>query len=563
MICINFGEGDSSSQINNFLAIGTEEYPFNGIIKLVPTSVNTLNIPEAFFDYIYDSAKIISSISAQPSPLVLTRTFNNTGEPVLARHVKHNNEDEAVTWQIQLDRYNSTDNFSVGGFIGEMENDAEIILDVIDNTSCNTYGTDDIGYICGKLDAGSSLTVNSIKSSTGNGDEKQIIDPTNTSYSISTTVGNAGGVVGSMADHSKLILNCAMSNPSASITATGSGNYAGGIVGSNDGGIVVSGIDTNDSPIFSSSEKYSIMNTLVGVEGAGGVFGYYRPYFTSSETAGDVPVFENFEFDASWIEIGGENERLSANGTGSVGGLFGMLVNEIAITEGNPEIFSVPDDGTQNGDDPEIPEPAGESEQTTTYSSGNITIKNAAVYLDHSDANNVTNYGGLIGKYTACDLDGSLEVKDTSVNVAKSVGTYDNFGGAIAVTEGGTGNEELDSLYVKFDTYSVTVASGNNTATSVYGGLIARSTNAFVDAKDVTCNSTYDFYGGGVIGRMDDGVLRLSGTTNLTGGYAKSSDKNYYYEGQIVGGRDSSLVFAEKDWILKRSNACSIDDIGS
>lgn len=52
VVCINFAQSDSSSPINDFLAIGTEECPFNGTIKLVTGSINTLNIPEAFFDYI-------------------------------------------------------------------------------------------------------------------------------------------------------------------------------------------------------------------------------------------------------------------------------------------------------------------------------------------------------------------------------------------------------------------------------------------------------------------------------------------------------------------------------
>lgn len=515
-ICINFGEGDSSSAINNYLAIGTYQCPFNGTIKLVTGSNNTLNIPEAFFDYIYDSATIISETTLQPSPLILTRTMDDSGEPVLARHVRHNNNGETKTWQIQLDSYDSTYNYSVGGFIGEMEDDAQIVLDIIDNTSCSTYGTDDIGYVCGKMGKDSSLTINTITNS-------------NSSYGISTNAGNAGGVVGSMEERAELTLNCSMPNSAASITATGAGNYAGGIVGYNDGGSV-------NAPSFSSSNKYQILNTVSGIAGSGGVYGYYRPTFETNTSTLDI----------SWLQIGtGTSARMSANGTGSVGGLFGVLVNEIKTTEN----------------------------ETIIYSSGAIEVKDnsnnsAVIYLDHSDANNVSNYGGIIGTYTACDLSGTLKVTDVSVNVARSGGSYDNYGGAIGITEGGRGNETLDSLYVKFEDYNVTVASGNSTSASVYGGLVARSANAFIDANDVTCKSTANFYGGGVIGRMEDGVLRLSGTTDLTGGYAQISNA-YYYEGQIVGGRDSSLVFAEYDsdysrqWVLKRSTACSVDDIGS
>ena len=387
VICINFGEGDSSSAINSFLAIGTDNCPFNGTIKLVTSSINTLNIPEAFFDYIYDSATIISETTSQPSPLILTRTMDASGEPVLARHVRHNNNGEAKTWQIQLDSYNSEDNYSVGGFIGEMEDDAQVIIEIIDNTSCNTYGTSDIGYVCGTMGEGSSLTVNSINSA-------------NTGYSVSTANGNAGGVVGSMEEGSELIMKCAISNPSASVTAAGTGKYAGGIVGYNDGGSVLSGNNYNVA-IFSSSNKYQILNNLSGTAGSGGMFGYYRPVLESTVSS----------FDVSWVQIGSSaSSRMTANGSGSVGGLFGVLVNEIKTTE--------------NG--------------ATTYSSGTIEISDksdnsAIVYLDHSDSNTVTNYGGLVGKYTACDLAGTLQVKDVSINVDRTSGNYDNFGGAISL----------------------------------------------------------------------------------------------------------------------------------
>lgn len=548
-ININFGQGASVSAINEFIAIGTEEHPFRGVIKLTTTSNNALSIPEAFFDYISDSATIISDSTGLPTPLILTRTLDETGEPVFARHVIHDNDGEPVSWQVQLNRYapseQNTNNYNVGGFIGEMEEGAKIILDIVDNTTCNTYGINDIGYVCGKMGKNSTLTVNSISSNQKVEEEIVTVSPINVSYSISTTSGNAGGVIGSMEDGARLILNCGVTNSSATIRAAGDGNYAGGIVGYNDGGSVEIGIDGNSVAVFSSSNKYLIQNTLVGVAGAGGIFGYYKPIFTANETTGDLESV----FDISWLQIGtgtGDNQKMIANGTGSVGGLFGVLENEIAtVTPGE-----------------------GDAPATTAYSSGKIIItdysdNSAVIYLDHADSNVVTNYGGLIGKYTACTLSGSLEVTNVTVNVARSNGNYENYGGAIGITEGGNSNDTKDALYVKFDDFNVTVASGNDSSTSVYGGLVARSSNAFIDAKDIAANSANNFYGGGVIGRMDNGVLRLSGTTDLTGGYARSSADNYYYEGQIVGGRDSSIVFAESEWVLKRSNACSVDDIGS
>ena len=523
VINLTFGQGESAGPIYDFIAIGTEECPFNGKVLITSSAYSSYWLPEAFFDYVYDSVEVLDTASGDNATLSFERIMNDSGEPVFARHVWHNNDSDTVTWKVKIEPYEGN-NYNFGGFIGELDDEAKIILEVEDTTSASIYGKDDIGYICGKMGKSSSLTVESISRS-------------DTSYSVETTVGNAGGVVGRMLEGSELILKTSMPNPSASITAAGSGKYAGGIVGYNDGGTVTIGVDSSDEPIFSANSKYSIQNTLVGVDGAGGVFGYYRPSFSSNEKAIDI----------SWLKIGtSASSRMTANGKGSVGGLFGVLENKIASTGGN----------------------------TTTYSSGKIVVtdssdNSAVLYFDHDGVtnnsvnNDVINYGGLIGKYSACDLGGSLEISDISVNVARSgSSSYENYGGGIGITTGGNGNDK-NSLYVKFDDYNVTVASGNGTATSVYGGLVAKSTNAFIDANNVTCNSTGNFYGGGVIGQMENGVLRLSGTTDLTGGYAQISTNNFYNEGQIVGGRDSSLVFAENGWVLKRSTACSVDDIGS
>ena len=532
-INIDFSGTQSNDDIDEFLAIGTEQFPFRGKIILSTTANNKLVLPEAFFDYVYDSVQITDSVNDAPSPLIVTRTIDDTGEPVLARHVLHDSEAVGVVnLQVQLDP-NGENNYSTGGIIGEMDANAKLILDVTDNTSCDIYGTDDIGYICGKMGSGSSLNVRSVTGTK--------------TYSVETANGNAGGVVGSMAEGSVLELGSNMPDPTAAVTANGDGHYAGGIIGYNDGGTVRSAENSGSVPVFSSASKYTVNNELAGTYGSGGVFGYYRPVFQENETTGVIEAL----FDISWLQIGTSGTRMTANGNGSVGGLFGVLVNESAA----------------------------EAEGIVTYSSGDIKIydssdNSAVIYMDHSgntDTNNnndIINYGGVAGRYTACDLDGSLEVKDVSVNVARSgSSSYVNYGGGIGITEGGNGNTE-NSLYVRFDDYRASVVSGNAVSDSVYGGLIARSANAFVDAKNVTLNSTGNFYGGGVIGRMDNGVLRLSGTTDLTGGHVLSSD-NSYYEGQIVGGRDSSLIFAEYDpdnsrkWVLKRSNACAVDDIGS
>ena len=540
-IVLGFGEGNSSDPIPGFIALGTVRHPFKGTILINTSADNTLKIPEAFFDYVYDSVKIVSyTDETTPYDLVFQR-ITTADEPVLARHIRHDSDLQDVNiWKVTIDSYGS-DNYNTSGFIGEIEAGAKLNFEITDNTSMNIANggngeTNDTGYVCGKMGVGSELTISSISGS-------------NTSYSVTASAGHAGGVVGSIETGATLCLGCQMANASATVTASGSGKYAGGIVGYNDGGKVVSGkIDgtpTEEDPtpdpvdIFTASNKFIISNTLVGTAGAGGVYGYYKPAFSANATTG----VNEASFDIASLQIGAStSSRITANGMGSIGGLFGVLENEIATTTGEGESV------------------------TTTYSSGIITITDstdngAIIYTDHS-AGAASNYGGLIGKYSACNLAGALSVESISVNSKLSSGTYSNYGGGIGETSGIQTNS-VNAVYVKFDDFQSTVASGNSTSASVYGGLVALSHNSFIDANDVKASSTANFYGGGVIGRMEDGVLRLSGNTDLTGGYAQISGNGYYNEGQIVGGRDNSVIFAEKDWILMRSNTCSVDDIGS
>lgn len=518
-IQIGYVEGDSASAISDFIAIGTEEYPFQGKVILATTAACTLQIPEAFFDYVYDSVEIVGdSDGVTPYSMYFERTTTDS-EPVLARHVKHDPDLEGVNeWLVTLNSYNTTNNYSTSGFIGEMMDGAKLQISITDNTTAavsnSLTGADDVkdaGYVCGSLGAGSELTVKSITGS-------------NTTYSVTSAAGNAGGVVGSMYDGSTLTLCCNMPNSSASVTASGSGGYAGGISGYNDGGTVVLNNDSTLGNVFSNSSKYTVSNTVVGAAGAGGVFGFYKPAFTlNTETN-----LNEAEFDVAAYQIGTDtNSRMTANGSGSVGGLFGVLENNCSDV------------------------------------SGCITVKDtsdnsAVIYVDHSNGDMI-NYGGLIGKYTSAQLGNSLLVKDISVNCNRTGGSYTNYGGCIGIT----GSADTDAAYVKFDGYDVSIANGNNDAANVFGGLVADSNSAFIDSNDITAKSSINFYGGGVIGHMDGGVLRLMGSADLSGtGKVQVSDATVYSEGQIVGYRDNALIFAEKDWRLTRASV-SVDDIGS
>ena len=293
-IRLGYTSGESIGNIENFIAIGTEQYPFKGTVLLVKTSDSTLQIPEAFFDYVYDSVKFIEyekATSTSGTEINKAMTFERTttgNEPVIARHVKHDPELTNVnTWKIIINPFNSN-NYSTTGFIGEMMSGAMLNLQITDNTTMNIVNNasgendvKDVGYVCGVMETGSTLNVADITTST------------NTNYSVTSAAGNAGGAVGCMKEGATLSLSCRMPNTSAAVTASGSGKYAGGIVGYNDGGSVVSGKNGSNADVFTSSNKYYIDNTVSGTSGSGGVFGYYKPAFDNGAAS----------FDISWLQV--------------------------------------------------------------------------------------------------------------------------------------------------------------------------------------------------------------------------------------------------------------------
>ena len=514
-VILAFGTGDTTLAIEGFLPIGTSECPFKGVIKISAASNNKLRIADAFFDYVYDSVLIINSTvnvsggdaeEGSEKALTLARTRDGTGAPMLARHVIHDDENETVRrWIVDLEPYDnieqqSTDYCDFAGIIGEMDSDAKLCLVVEDNSNGNIYGTSDVGYLCGSMAAGSSLTIESVTGS-------------NTGYYISTTNGNAGGLVGRMAydaEHgaATLTLKAGALNRSATVTAGGDGNYAGGIVGENDRGEIVFAGDME-------STAYTITNTLVGVAGAGGVFGYYET--------------EAVTFDVSNYSI-----NTKVNGTGSVGGLFGVLQNldgAIAISATNDS--------------------------------------NKTITVDHADGADV-NYGGLVGKYLASSLADSLTIgksAEENYGVAavtkKSGGNYVCYGGGVGL---------IDSLaYVKFCGFSLeadNAGSLSRTNLVPFGGLAAKADRVFIDAENVKVSlknwNNNTFRGGGLVGWMEKGALRLKGEIDLSQARASWTDWNSgsYYIGQIIGYRDEVLAFAEAGTTISRPGVL-VDDIGS
>lgn len=438
-----------------FVSIGTAQYPFAANIKVTSDSEFKLTLDQPLFAYIYDSANINTDV-------IISRSLPVSGDvsdsALFAEHVIHDTEKNTTAqWSVSL--MNAEAAFSsVIGTLGENVNAKLTITNNADSVSVSGSGS--AGLACGRMEKNSSLTV---------------ITSGSASYNVSSSSGNAGGMIGTMADGSAFTLNNEFAL-TGEVTAAG---YAGGLVG----------YAENASVSFEGTAMVS--GTVSGALATGGVFGYYK----SSEA-------EN-SFDISRYAV-----SCTLNGENS-GGLFGKLEN-----------------------------------------SGNMTINKsdteaADISVNRTSSDKQT-FGGLIGTYFSDNTSNSLTISGISVSADNSAGGAEYFGGLIGKAD--------DDSYIRLENVSVS-ASGCKNVTS-FGGIAGYADKAFIDAENVTVNTNGDFIGGGIIGNMNGGVLRLGGTTDLTGTKAAGG-------GQIIGTRGAALIYAQNGWQLNRGEAASFDDIGT
>lgn len=438
-----------------FVSIGTAQYPFAANIKVTSDSEFKLTLDQPLFAYIYDSANINTDV-------IISRSLPVSGDvsdsALFAEHVIHDTE-KNITAQWSVSLMNAEAVFSsVIGTLGENVNAKLTITNNADSVSVSGSGS--AGLACGRMEKNSSLTV---------------ITSGSAYYNVSSSSGNAGGMIGTMADGSAFTLNNEFAL-TGEVTAAG---YAGGLVG----------YAENASVSFEGTAMVS--GTVSGALATGGVFGYYK----SSEA-------EN-SFDISRYAVSCTLNRENS------GGLFGKLEN-----------------------------------------SGNMTINKSDTEAADISVNRTSSdkqiFGGLIGTYFSDNTSNSLTISGISVSADNSAGGAEYFGGLIGKAD--------DDSYIRLENVSVS-ASGCKNVTS-FGGIAGYADKAFIDAENVTVNTNGDFIGGGVIGNMNGGVLRLGGTTDLTGTKAAGG-------GQIIGTRGAALIYAQNGWQLNRGEAASFDDIGT
>lgn len=511
IITIAITNGQSTDLINDFEGIGTSDNPFAGKIVINSNSFYNFNINRAFFNYVYDYVEIEAQGT---NPLTINTSGDNSGA-VFAEHVVHDtssnityDSDEAqndpsktlktpASWNIQVEDYQGNPH-THSSLIGDMGENAEVTVSIVNNTTSSfSSSSGNVGTICGTMQTGSKLTVESV---TG----------TNTA-GVSATSGNAGGLVGEMASGSKLIVKSFPNT--AAISAGGSSGdnkgYAGGLVGRND-----------QATVTLESTAPAIQNTVTGTSGAGGLYGYYKPVMTNSAYSLSLDDFS----------IGTDSShRCKVSSPGGAGGFFGVLDNP-----GGTITLSGSDDST--------------------------------VYVSADGASTV--FGGIIGKYQATGISDTLKIQGTAaqaaqgenpavaaspitVNATKTSADTTAYGGIIGKVDG--------ACFVSITDVDVTAASSGDWT---FGGAVGIADTGYTFVKDFALNtSNSEAHGGGIVGSCANGVVHLAGKTDISSAKFEACNSSY---GQIVGYRDSALVFADSSWNLTRNGSTNpVDDIGS
>lgn len=311
---------------------------------------------------------------------------------------------------------------------------------------------------------------------------------------------HTGGLVGTMDDGAELNFTGVSSLTLNSVTAATKGN-AGGLVG------------------YASNPTFTAMPTITAVDGA---------TIKGNDAGGLV----------GWMEVSNQSEPfslqnpltdLTVEGEYSSGGLFGILCNK----------------------------------------GGSYTISWIISEVSFSrDSTSNTNAGGLIGAYTASSLENTLILTEnnTTSTLTKAV---NNYGGLIGRIWNDYDPQKGQPVYIQIN--GATVTTTESAIPKNYGGLIGSLDDVgnmvhVTGAVSITSNynNKNQFIGsdasGGLVGRMKQGVLRLSSVPNWA--KATPTGGSTAKRGWILGERDNTLVYYDgtDEWNAQRSSLDAYKD---
>ena len=511
---------DNTEKEYLFLGLGDEGNPYEGTFGLDQnTSASNFSITtkKALFNVLSTSA-----VLSDPIPFSVSDSANSTEKPLLAEILKTDTEKKTLSADIVLRNLNADkiSEAAIGGLIGTMKESTSANITFTNQFSkpLKVSSSSHTGLFCNTMESGASLTARLVKEA---GD---------VSVEATASEANAGGFVGYMKSDNSLTV--AGSSVDQVISASGN---AGGLAGSvTDGSISVqAGESGTDAGEFIFGDPLTLK---AGSEkAAGGLIGEY------AVTKGDAG--SSISYDLSKYVF----QSITVSGGGNVGGLFGVLKN----TSTDPAAVAVSGKTTQ------------------------------AITTNVSSENEVTNLGGLIGSYVTVDstdknsaavMKNTLAIKGSSSEAGPSIQVASTGGTKAGTTYGGVIGAVSGSSYVEIENVSASIADMKNSTTTSVGGLVGKLNDGLLNVGSVTLttadgndlgsadakNSSKDTDQveghGGLVGHLVKGVLRIHGTTDLSGQKITTA---YHHVGQIVGNNGDGLVYALGD-----GNGLNADESG-
>ncbi len=341
--------------------------------------------------------------------------------------------------------------------------------------------------------------------------------------------GNAGLVCGTLGNSTGAKLTVSTDGTATGVSVTAANGNAGGLVGE----------AKEDSDVVLNDVSSTIVNSVAAGGGghyAGGIVGKLS----------DTEI--SFGNDFAGITVSG-----SVTGTEGAGGLFGYYRSEnkaaTSLFLANYTINSgltVSSSGNSGGIIGVLDNDAATFTYDGNAESATITVTGSSYC------------GGVIGFYSTDDLANTLRI----TNVNNSV-TKDGSG----VSGGLIGGIADSAAYVLIDGETGAITTNSN----AHGGLVGieGSGGSFIDVKgSVTVSGSH---GGGLVGTMYEGVLRLEGDTHLENAAIDAVG------GVIVKTRGRSLIYAlgsgtdydgsdpqnVTGWSITRKSTVEADDIYS
>lgn len=502
---------------DKFTSIGDSDKPFYGTIKISSTSNNLFFCKKPFFGEVEQASSIVDEngglrhigfvrsigYGAEETPV-----FDST--PALANKIVNTKSTassspfKADCELITLDSASPWPNLThqnTCGLVGSIGTGTYAELTLTYNAPhIDVIGAEHTGLLCGEMESNSHLVA-------------RIGNTADVSYSVESTGAekSAGGLVGKMNSGAVLVLPSShMDKVAQTVKAK---KYAGGLVGYAKDAYIIS-VDPLSSHTMTISDSMKTKSTaLVGDSGNGYLFGYYES--TISGTTINLSGFS-------------PSSNILSSSKGNTGGLIGVLENK-------------PDTTVE-----------GFSGATFTINGGAGVSSSAAGTCRMMISASADNSGGLVGSYATNNLKNTLSVTDVYVKFTGNGG--DSIGGII-----GKIDDTSAAAYVNFSNINSERSGGGTKGGGLIGSAGSNNTKGvFIDAQDYI--KIKNGFEAGIVRSIPRGVLRLSGTTDLS---------SFTTGNMIVNERNTALVYSrgngnDSTWTLKRPDtAISKDDIGT